>query len=90
MGEYIAFDSHKRYTGVNRQDHSTGKETGHRLLHAPGIAAGRAARHRPGPDACAMAVARGHAIMPAARRRSVGGAHGSANAPYRARAAVSS
>jgi transposase len=36
MSEYIAFDSHKRYTWVDRQDHSTGKATGHRLPHAPG------------------------------------------------------
>ncbi len=36
MEEYIAFDSHKRYTWVDRQDHSTGKSRGHRLEHAPG------------------------------------------------------
>jgi transposase len=36
MGEYIAFDSHKRYTWVDRQDHSTGKSSGYRLEHAPG------------------------------------------------------
>lgn len=36
MGEYIAFDSHKRYTWVDRQDHSTGKSRGYRLEHAPG------------------------------------------------------
>jgi transposase len=36
MGEYIAFDSHKRYTWVDRQDHSTGKSKGFRLEHAPG------------------------------------------------------
>src|SRR5258708_19657541 len=36
MSEYIAFDSHKRYTWVDRQDHSTGKSNGHRLEHAPG------------------------------------------------------
>ena len=36
MSEYIAFDSHKRYTWVDRQDHSTGNSTGHRLEHAPG------------------------------------------------------
>jgi transposase len=36
MGEYIAFDSHKRYSWVDRQDHSTGESRGHRLLHAPG------------------------------------------------------
>ena len=36
MGEYIAFDSHKRYTWVDRQDHSTGQTRCHRLEHAPG------------------------------------------------------
>jgi transposase len=36
MGEYIAFDSHKRYTWVDRQDHSTGRSFGQRLEHAPG------------------------------------------------------
>jgi transposase len=36
MSEYIAFDSHKRYTWVDRQDHSTGRSRGHRLEHAPG------------------------------------------------------
>jgi transposase len=36
MSEYIAFDSHKRYTWVDRQDHSTGKSNYHRLEHAPG------------------------------------------------------
>jgi transposase len=35
MSEYIAFDSHKRYTWVDREDHS-GKTSGHRLEHAPG------------------------------------------------------
>ena len=36
MSEYIAFDSHKRYTWVDRENHSTGKSCGHRLEHAPG------------------------------------------------------
>src|SRR5712692_2994805 len=36
MSEYIAFDSHKRYTWVDREDHSTGNSIGHRLEHAPG------------------------------------------------------
>lgn len=36
MSEYIAFDSHKRYTWVDRQDRSTGKSVGYRLEHAPG------------------------------------------------------
>lgn len=35
MSEYIAFDSHKRYTWVDREDHS-GKRRCHRLEHAPG------------------------------------------------------
>src|SRR5712671_1535036 len=36
MSEYIAFNSHKRYTWVDRENHSTGKSCGHRLEHAPG------------------------------------------------------
>lgn len=36
MSEYIAFDSHKHYTWVDRQDHSGGKNSCHRLEHAPG------------------------------------------------------
>src|SRR6266849_1142621 len=36
MSEYIAFDSHKRYTWVDREDHSTGQTRCHRLEHAPG------------------------------------------------------
>ncbi len=36
MEEYIAFDSHKRYTWVDRRDRGTGKSKGHRLEHAPG------------------------------------------------------
>ena len=36
MSEYIAFDSHKHYTWVDRQDHSGGKNRCHRLEHAPG------------------------------------------------------
>jgi len=35
MGEYIAFDSHKRYSWVDRESHS-GQHHGHRLEHAPG------------------------------------------------------
>ncbi len=36
MSEYIAFDSHKRYTWVDREDHSTRKSSCHRLEHVPG------------------------------------------------------
>jgi hypothetical protein len=32
MGEYIAFDSHKRYTWVDQQDDSTGEWTCHRVV----------------------------------------------------------
>jgi transposase len=36
MREYIAFDSHKRYTWVDREDHSGQTTRSHRLEHAPG------------------------------------------------------
>jgi transposase len=36
MNEYIAFDSHKRYTWVDRQNHLTGKSNCQRIEHAPG------------------------------------------------------
>jgi len=40
MGEYIAFDSHKRYTWVDRQDRLTGEVQQHRLEHAAGAIRG--------------------------------------------------
>ena len=36
MSEDIAFDSHKRYTWVEREDAATGRAVHHRLRHAPG------------------------------------------------------
>jgi transposase len=36
MDEYIAFDSHKRYTWVEHQQANTGKTRHYRLEHAPG------------------------------------------------------
>ena len=36
MEEYIAFDSHKRYTWVEREDATTGRAVHDRLRHAPG------------------------------------------------------
>jgi transposase len=36
MSEYIAFDSHKRYTWVEREDAATGRTVHDRLVHAPG------------------------------------------------------
>jgi hypothetical protein len=37
MGEYLAFDSHKRYTWVEHQEGNTGKTRQYRLEHAPGV-----------------------------------------------------
>ena len=34
--EYIAFDSHKRYTWVEREEPASGRRVGHRLEHKPG------------------------------------------------------
>jgi transposase len=48
MSEYIAFDAHKRYTWVDRQDHSTGTTRGHRLEHAPGAVREYLRRCEPG------------------------------------------
>ena len=36
MEEYIAFDSHKRYTWVEHEEVTTGKVKQYRLDHAPG------------------------------------------------------
>lgn len=36
MSEYIAFDSHKRYTWVEREEVETGRMMHHRLAHQPG------------------------------------------------------
>jgi hypothetical protein len=36
MSEYIAFDSHKRYTGVEREEVESGRMLHHRLAHQPG------------------------------------------------------
>jgi transposase len=36
MREYIAFDSHKRYTWVEREEVKTGRMRQHRLAHRPG------------------------------------------------------
>ncbi len=56
MGEYIAFDSHKRYTWVDRQDHSTGETTCHRLLHAPGAVRRYLSGCAPGTDVAVEAT----------------------------------
>lgn len=48
MSEYIAFDSHKRYTWVERQDAVTGRTAQDRLVHAPGAVRHYLARCEPG------------------------------------------
>ena len=48
MGEYIAFDSHKHYTWVERQDAATGVVRQGRLTHAPGAIRGYLADCAPG------------------------------------------
>ena len=37
MREYIAFDSHKRYTWVEREEVESGRLVHQRLAHAPGV-----------------------------------------------------
>ncbi len=48
MREYIAFDSHKHYTWVERQDAATGVVRQGRLAHAPGAIRGYLAGCEPG------------------------------------------
>ncbi len=47
MSEYIALDSHRRYSWVDREDHS-GKNRSHRLDHAPGAVRTYLSRCAPG------------------------------------------
>lgn len=48
MGEYIAFDSHKHYSWVEREEVETGRVQQHRLLHAHGSISGYLAGCVPG------------------------------------------
>lgn len=48
MGEYIAFDSHKHYTWVERQDAATGGVCQRRVAHAPGAIRRYLAQCQPG------------------------------------------
>lgn len=43
MEEYIAFDSHKRYTWVEHLQANSGKTRGYRLQHRPGAVDGKPA-----------------------------------------------
>jgi transposase len=56
MGEYIAFDSHKRYTWVDRQDRLTGKASSRRLEHAPGAVRGYLSGCEPGTSVAVEAT----------------------------------
>lgn len=56
MSEYIAFDSHKRYTWVEREDRSTGKARHERLLHAPGAIRSYLGASEPGTDVAVEAT----------------------------------
>jgi transposase len=47
MNEYIALDAHRRYSWVDREDHS-GKSRSHRLDHAPGAVRGYLSACAPG------------------------------------------
>jgi len=48
MGEYIAFDSHKRYTLAEREDGATGRVGQTRIEHEPGAIRGYLAACQPG------------------------------------------
>lgn len=48
MREYIAFDSHKHYTWVERQEVESGRVRQYRLEHAPGAIRGSLAGCEPG------------------------------------------
>jgi transposase len=57
MEEYIAFDSHKRYTWVEREQVSTGKVRQYRLEHAPGAIRNALADCEPGTAVAIEATA---------------------------------
>jgi transposase len=56
MAEYIAFDAHKRYTWVDREDHSTGEVHQHCLVHAPGAVRGYLSGCAPGSSVAVEAT----------------------------------
>jgi transposase len=63
MSEYIAFDSHKRYTWVDRQDHSTGESRGHRLEHTLGAVREYLSGCEPGTAVAVEATGNWHWII---------------------------
>ncbi len=63
MEEYIAFDSHKRYTWVEREQVTTGKVRQYRLEHAPGAIRQALAGGEPGTAVAIEATANWYWII---------------------------
>jgi transposase len=63
MEEYIAFDSHKRYTWVEHQQANTGKTRGYRVEHAPGAIRQALAGCAPGTPVAIEATANWYWIV---------------------------
>ena len=63
MEEYIAFDSHKRYTWVEHQQANTGKTRTYRLEHAPGAIRQALAGSAPGTAVAIEATANWYWII---------------------------
>ncbi len=63
MKEYIAFDSHKRYTWVERQEAQTGQVHYDRVDHAPGAIRSCLARGEPGTAVAVEATANWYWII---------------------------
>jgi len=63
MEEYIAFDSHKRYTWVEHEQVSTGKVRQYRLEHAPGAIVRALAGCQPGTAVAIEATANWYWII---------------------------
>ena len=63
MEEYIAFDSHKRYTFVEHEEVTTGRVRHYRLEHAPGAIRRALAGCRPGTPVAVEATANWYWIV---------------------------
>ena len=63
MDEYIAFDSHKRYTWVEHQQANMGKSRQYRLEHAPGVIRQALAGCSPGTPVAIEATANWYWII---------------------------
>ena len=63
MEEYIAFDSHKRYTWVEHEEVATGKVEQYRLNHAPGAIRNALAHCAPGTPVAIEATANWYWII---------------------------